>query len=152
MAADNTVTKRNTITNNSNSFVVVGNCVDIIRRFSNIEDARKFLSSSVLYEKWDSIWILEPNQTRTGVFTEDIDKELEHEDKYAGLIEEEENEETNDSVIEEEENEETNDDVIEENNGDETDGTDGTDETDRTDENEEPFDDVIEEANEDKKY
>ncbi|WP_305928085.1 hypothetical protein [Bacillus mycoides] len=70
------VENNNTITNKSSYYILVGNCVDVISNHKTFEGATKALSSIVVSEsKWASVWILEPNETRSGTYEKTIYEE-----------------------------------------------------------------------------
>ncbi|PEU16814.1 MULTISPECIES: hypothetical protein [unclassified Bacillus (in: firmicutes)] len=72
----NYVEKKNTITNNTDFYILVGNCVDVISNHKTLDDATTALNGiNVSDSKWASIWILEPGETRSGTYTQTIYEE-----------------------------------------------------------------------------
>lgn len=70
------VEMKNTITNKTDFYILVGNCVDIISNHKTLDDATNALSGiNVAESKWASIWILEPNETRSGTYEKTIYEE-----------------------------------------------------------------------------
>jgi hypothetical protein len=82
----NYVTKEKSITNNSEFYILVGNTSDVISHHETLDEAVKTLNSiNISDSKWGSIWILEPSETRSIKFPEEI-KEPNHEEQEGDLF------------------------------------------------------------------